>query len=153
MRVYPRFVRVRPRSIVRRRSQPRSAASKNKIHEEKLELVAVGGISFSRCPGWPLSYTPLFRSVCDYRIFPWANFLLFGIGGDLYLSSGSLRAFGKPKLYRGKVFGTILAGLSLLAFALLFLHLLLRIEAVSRPQRKRRGWGKGAGVHFARPRR
>ena len=63
-----------------------------------------------------LSYT-FFVQFAITRDFPWANFLLFGIGGVL-LVVGLARAFGKPKLYRGKVFGTILTGLSLLIFAL-----------------------------------
>ena len=51
------------------------------------------------------------------RDFPWANLLLFGTGGIL-LVLGLARAFGRPQLYRGKIFGSILAILSLLAFAL-----------------------------------
>ena len=51
------------------------------------------------------------------RDFPWANLLLFGAGGIL-LILGLARAFGRPQLYRGKIFGSILAILSLLAFAL-----------------------------------
>jgi hypothetical protein len=63
-----------------------------------------------------LSYT-FFVQFPLTRDFPWANFLLFGIGGIL-LIVGLTRAFGKPKLYRGKVFGTILTVLSVLVFAL-----------------------------------
>src|SRR5438477_2805427 len=51
------------------------------------------------------------------RDFPWANLLLFGTGGIL-LVLGLARAFGRPQLYRGKIFGPILAVLSLLAFTL-----------------------------------
>ena len=51
------------------------------------------------------------------RDFPWANLLLFGAGGIL-LILGLARAFGRPQLYRGKIFGSILVLLSLLAFAL-----------------------------------
>ena len=61
-----------------------------------------------------LSYA-FFIQFAFTRDFPWANFLLFGIGGIL-LVVGLARAFGKPKLYRGKVFGTILTVLSLLIF-------------------------------------
>lgn len=50
------------------------------------------------------------------RDFPWANVLLFGIGGIL-LVTGLVRAFGRPQLYRGKVFGSIFTVLSLLSFA------------------------------------
>lgn len=63
-----------------------------------------------------LSYT-FFVQFPLTRDFPWANFLLFGIGGILFIV-GLTRAFGKPKLYRGKVFGTILTVLSVLVFAL-----------------------------------
>jgi hypothetical protein len=51
------------------------------------------------------------------RDFPWANFSLFGIGVVL-LVVGLFRAFGRPQLYRGKIFGsifTLIAGL-LVAF-------------------------------------
>ena len=51
------------------------------------------------------------------RDFPWANLLLFATGGIL-LVLGLGRAFGRPQVYRGKIFGSILAILSLLAFAL-----------------------------------
>jgi hypothetical protein len=49
------------------------------------------------------------------RDFPWANLLLFAIGGIL-LVTGLVRAFGKPQSYRGKIFGPIFALLSVLAF-------------------------------------
>lgn len=50
------------------------------------------------------------------RDFPWANLLLFAIGGVL-LSVGLVRAYGRPGEYRGKVLGPILTGLSLVGFA------------------------------------
>ena len=50
------------------------------------------------------------------RDFPWANLLLFGIGG-IFLSVGLFRAFGRPAEYRGKVIGPILTALSVLVFA------------------------------------
>jgi hypothetical protein len=49
------------------------------------------------------------------RDFPWANLLLFGIG-DALLIVGLFRAFGRPQLYRGKIFGSILAAIALLLF-------------------------------------
>jgi hypothetical protein len=49
------------------------------------------------------------------RDFPWANLLLFAIGGIL-LVVGLVRAFGRPSVYRGKIFGPILALVSLLVF-------------------------------------
>ena len=42
------------------------------------------------------------------RDFPWANLLLFGIGGA-FLIVGLFRAFGRPQVYRGKIFGSIFA--------------------------------------------
>jgi hypothetical protein len=42
------------------------------------------------------------------RDFPWANFLLFGIGVALLLV-GLFRALGRPQVYRGKIFGSIFA--------------------------------------------
>jgi hypothetical protein len=51
------------------------------------------------------------------RDFPWANLLLFAAGGIL-LIAGLVRAFGRPKIYRGKIFGPILTVLSLVVFGL-----------------------------------
>jgi AhpC/TSA family len=62
------------------------------------------------------SYT-FFAQFPITRDFPWANLLLFAIGGIL-LVAGLVRAFGKPQLYRGKIFGPIFALVSLLAFSL-----------------------------------
>ena len=50
------------------------------------------------------------------RDFPWANFLLFGIGLAL-LVVGLFRAFGRPQVYRGRIFGTIFAALAVLFVA------------------------------------
>ena len=50
------------------------------------------------------------------RDFPWVNLLLFGIGAALLLV-GLFRAFGRPQVYRGKVFGSIFATISLFLFA------------------------------------
>ena len=63
-----------------------------------------------------LSYT-FFAQFPVTRDFPWANLLLFAIGGIL-LVTGLVRAFGKPQFYRGKIFGSIFALLSLLIFSL-----------------------------------
>ena len=46
------------------------------------------------------------------RDFPWANFALLALGLVL-LVVGLFRAFGRPTLYRGKIFGSIFAILSL----------------------------------------
>lgn len=49
------------------------------------------------------------------RDFPWANFLIFGIGAAL-LIFGVFRAFGRPQVYRGKIFGSIFAVIAVLLF-------------------------------------
>jgi AhpC/TSA family len=49
------------------------------------------------------------------RDFPWANLSLFGVGG-ICLVVGLFRAFGKAQVYRGKIFGPILAALGILMF-------------------------------------
>jgi len=49
------------------------------------------------------------------RDFPWANLLLFA-GGGIFLVLGLFRAFGKPQLYRGKIFGPIMAILGIVVF-------------------------------------
>jgi hypothetical protein len=61
-----------------------------------------------------LSYT-FFAQFPDTRDLPWANLLLFA-GGGIFLVLGLFRAFGKAQVYRGKVFGPILATLCILMF-------------------------------------
>jgi hypothetical protein len=51
------------------------------------------------------------------RDFPWANLLFFGIGAAL-LVVGLFRAFGRPQVYRGKIFGSIFAAIAVLLVAL-----------------------------------
>jgi hypothetical protein len=51
------------------------------------------------------------------RDFPWANLLLLGIGSALLLV-GLFRAFGRPQIYRGKIFGSIFAAIAVLVVAL-----------------------------------
>jgi hypothetical protein len=63
-----------------------------------------------------VSYTPFFARFPATRDIPWANYLLFLIGGAL-LAVGVRRAFSDPEHYRGKISGSILASLSLLLFA------------------------------------
>jgi hypothetical protein len=53
------------------------------------------------------------------RDFPWVNFILFGAGG-IFLVVGLFRAFGRSQVYRGKIFGPILATLGILMFGLFF---------------------------------
>jgi hypothetical protein len=70
-------------------------------------VVAVGGLfSYEFFVQFPIT-----------RDFPWANLLLFGIGGAL-LIFGLFRAFGRPQLYRGKIFGSIFASIALFLFSL-----------------------------------
>jgi drug/metabolite transporter (DMT)-like permease len=64
-----------------------------------------------------LSYSFFFARFPVTRDFPWANLLLFAAGGS-WLVVGLVRAFGKPKVYRGKIFGSILSVLSVLMFGL-----------------------------------
>ncbi len=45
------------------------------------------------------------------RDFPWLNFFFVGVGFAL-LVIGLFRAFGNPKLYRGKIAGSIMTVLS-----------------------------------------
>jgi hypothetical protein len=59
-----------------------------------------------------LSYT-FFAQFPATRDVPWANLLLFALGGIL-LVLGLFRAFGKPRAYRGKIFGPILSMLGIL---------------------------------------
>jgi AhpC/TSA family len=69
-------------------------------------IVAVGGLfSYEWFAQFPIT-----------RDFPWANLLLFGIGNVLLLT-GLFRAFGRPQLYRGKIFGVTFAVLSFFLFA------------------------------------
>jgi predicted membrane protein len=62
------------------------------------------------------TYT-FFAQFPSTRDFPWANLLLFAAGG-ICLVVGLFRAFGKPQIYRGKIFGPILATLGILMFGL-----------------------------------
>src|SRR5260370_3951406 len=69
-------------------------------------VVAVGGLfSYEFFARFPIT-----------RDFPWANLLLFAIGGALLLV-GLFRAFGRPQVYRGKIFGSIFTALTLFLFA------------------------------------
>jgi AhpC/TSA family len=64
-----------------------------------------------------LSYTTLFIRFPVTRDFPWANLLLF-CAGAILLVTGLVRAFGKPRAYRGKIFGSILGVVSAFMIAL-----------------------------------
>ena len=60
------------------------------------------------------SYT-FFAQFPITRDFPWANLLLFAGGGILFVV-GLFRAFGKPRVYRGKIFGPVLGILGIFMF-------------------------------------
>ncbi len=62
-----------------------------------------------------LSYFLFFAQFPLTRNFPWANLLLFGFAAAL-LAVGIRQAFRRAEVYRGRVFGPVLAGLSLLIF-------------------------------------
>jgi hypothetical protein len=73
----------------------------------------------------------LFAQYPITRDFPWVNFLLFGIGIALLLV-GLFRAFGRPQVYRGKIFGSIFAAIAVLVVALFsyeFLYVLRQVPA------------------------
>jgi hypothetical protein len=57
---------------------------------------------------------PFFARFPATRDVPWVNFLLFAIGGAAFFV-GLKRAFGQSQQYRGKIAGSILGTLSLLA--------------------------------------
>jgi len=59
------------------------------------------------------SYIPFFVRFPITRDFPWANLLLFLIGGGL-LAAGLHRAFRQPERYRGKVTGVVFSVLAVL---------------------------------------
>ena len=63
-----------------------------------------------------LSYT-FFAQFPITRDFPWANLSLFAVGGVL-LVLGLFRGFGKPRVYRGQIFGPVLATLGILMLGL-----------------------------------
>jgi hypothetical protein len=70
-------------------------------------IIAVGGLfSYEFFVQFPVT-----------RDFPWVNLLLFAAAG-IFLAVGLVRAFGRPQLYHGKIFGSIFAVLSLCLFAL-----------------------------------
>jgi len=60
-----------------------------------------------------VSYIPIFAVFPVTRDVPWANYLLFLLGGGL-LGVGVTRAFRDPQHYRGKISGSVLAVLSVL---------------------------------------
>src|SRR4029077_15390696 len=84
-------------------------------------ILAVGGLfSYEFFARFPIT-----------RDFPWANLLLFGIGAALLLV-GLFRAFGRPQLYRGRIFGSVFAVIALFLFAFFsyeIFYVLLQVPA------------------------
>ena len=74
-----------------------------------MELLSVEG--FLLVLAGLLSYVPLFALFPITRDFPWVNLLLLAAGGVL-LCAGMRRSFKQPEVYRGKIFGSIMAVLS-----------------------------------------
>jgi hypothetical protein len=66
------------------------------------------------------SYPAYFVRFPALRDFPWANLPIIGIGLAL-LGVGLKRAFQHPELHRGRIFGSLVAALSL-AISALFLY-------------------------------
>jgi peptidoglycan/LPS O-acetylase OafA/YrhL len=73
------------------------------------------------------SYIAFFVQFPATRDIPWANYLLFLIGGAL-IAVSLRRAFREPERYRGKITGSILALLS----ALVFVFFVLSVTYFSR---------------------
>ena len=63
-----------------------------------------------------VSYVPFFVLFPATRDIPWANYILFLVGGAL-LAVGVRRAFRDSAHYRGKISGSILTVLSAVLFA------------------------------------
>jgi len=75
------------------------------------------------------SYTSFFAKFPITRDFPWANLILFLVGGILLLVS-LFRAFGRPQVYRGKIFGaifTISSALMVGFFCYVFVYVLRQV--------------------------
>jgi hypothetical protein len=80
-----------------------------------------------------ISYIPIFAVFPVTRDFPWANYLLFLLGGGL-LAVGVKRAFRDPQHYRGKIFGSILAVLSVLLFGFFVSAILIFAKQIPSPE-------------------
>ena len=74
-----------------------------------------------------LSYIPFFALFPITRDFPWVNLLLLAAGLAL-LAVGLVRAFGKPRLYHGGIFGTAMAVLSVAGAGLFCWGLLYEVR-------------------------
>jgi hypothetical protein len=79
------------------------------------------------------TYIPIFAVFAATRDVPWVNYLLFLAGGIL-LALGLRRAFAQPDVYRGKVLGSILAGLSLCLVLFFCYGVLFAAKALPAPE-------------------
>jgi uncharacterized membrane protein YedE/YeeE len=68
------------------------------------------------------------------RDFPWLNLLLFCMGGIL-LITGLVRAYRQPQVYRGKIFGPVLAAISLFVVGLFVYEIFYVLRQVPRSAR------------------
>ena len=80
------------------------------------------------------------------RDFPWANLLLFGIGAAL-LIVGLFRAFGRPQVYRGKIFGSIFTAIAVLVVAFFSYAIFYVVRQVPASSWRAARWAKGARLH------
>jgi hypothetical protein len=82
--------------------------------EEKLELVALDWV---RLRVGRLSYLHILRAIPNSTRFSVDESLVICCGRDS-ARSGSIRAFGRPQIYRDKIFGLILSALGVAMFGL-----------------------------------
>jgi hypothetical protein len=95
-----------------------------------------------------LSYSAFFARFPVTRDFPRANLILFATGGIL-LAVGLVPAFGKPKGYCGKIFGSILTVLSVLMFGLFSYVIFYELRQVPASTAAPHVGQKSAGIHAA----
>ena len=81
-----------------------------------------------------VSYIPIFTVFPVTRDVPWANYLLFLLGGGL-LAAGVSRGFRDPEHYRGKVSGSILSVLSVLLFGFFVVSILYFAKQIPSAER------------------
>jgi len=81
-------------------------------------VVLVGLLSYEFFAQFPIT-----------RDFPWLNLLLIG-SGLVLLATGLFRAFGNPKLYRGKIAGSIMTVISVCLVAFFCYEILFVLREV-----------------------
>jgi len=99
-----------------------------------------------------ISYPLFFARFPALRDFPWANLPIIALGLVL-LALGLVRAFRRSDLYRGKLFGSVLAALAL-AFSGFFLYAFSSVRGMCYPLRTaRRRWARRCQISRCRIRR